>query len=164
MIKLIMDAMLISVFWFIAIYTLKMERIKGILLKKPNIIFGKKVVLLSKLIILIWMILEALIMIGSSLSIFITLRQILSMPFISHGLYLVHLFVLFTITRHLTSKVLEPEKYLVKSEKRAVTFGNGLVVLGISIIIFYFQSLFWGEMIWTRENYFNKLIRNSLGH
>lgn len=146
MIKLIMDAMLISVFWFIAIYTLKMERIKGILLKKPNIIFGKKVVLLSKLIILIWAILETLIMLGSSLSIFVTLRQILSMPIISHGLYLVHLFVLFTVTRHLTSKVLEPEKYLVKSEKRAVTFGNGLIVLGFSIIIFYFQSLFWGEM------------------
>lgn len=146
MIKLIMDAMLISLFWFVALYTLKMERIKGILIKKPKIIFGKKVVLLSKLIILIWMILEGLIMVGGSLNIFITLRQIMSMPFISHGFYLIHLLVLFTLTRHLTSKLLESEKYLVKSEKRAVTFGNGLFVFGISIIIFYFQSLFWGEL------------------
>lgn len=146
MIKLIMDAMLISVFWFIAIYTFKMERIKSVLVNKPKLIFGKKVVLLSKSIILLWMLLEMLIIIGSFFGHFVSIRTVLSMPIISHILYVGHLLVLFTTTRQITSKALETEKYLVKSEKRAVTFGNGLFVIGISIIIFYLQSLFWGEL------------------
>ncbi|PKM50637.1 MAG: hypothetical protein CVV02_10140 [Firmicutes bacterium HGW-Firmicutes-7] len=145
MIKLIMDAALISVFWFIALYTLKLERIEQIIITKPRVIFGRKIILLCKAIILFWMIIEAGILIGGNMNFFSFIRNIISAPVISHGLYIVNLFILFTSTRHLTGKALESEKYLLKSHRKAVTFANGLVVLSISIMVFYFQGIYWGE-------------------
>jgi hypothetical protein len=148
-----MDAMLISVFWFIALFTLKLDRIEQVIISKPKIIFGRKTILLTKAIVLFWMIIEAGLMLGGKLSFFEYVRTLLSVPIISHGLFLVHLFVLFTATRHLTGKALESEKYLLKANRKAVTFANGLVVISISIIIFYFQSLYWGEFkyIYSRQ-------------
>ncbi len=163
MIKLTLDAMLISIFWFVALYTLKTERIQAILVKKPKLIFHKKSIFAAKLIIFIWCIADILLVIVGNNFSFKIVSDIISMPGVSHALYLAHLFILFTMARNLTSKALETEKYLVKAEKRAVTLANGLFVLGMSVVLYFFQSTFWGELryIYSNNEEMNILLEGS---
>lgn len=155
--KLIADALLLSGFWFIALYTLKLSNIQKMAIKISDADSWHKVIKISNGLIILWILVEAGLMLDGSQIAFLLLRDIIDTPILSHSIFIANIVILFNAALTMSSKALETERYIIKAEKKAITFANGLVFLGISLIIYYVQSVYWGEFnyIYTKQGEIN---------
>ncbi len=114
-------------------------------IKNSEDLVWQKVILCSKCFVLLWIFVEVGLMADETSIVFLLLRDFISIPLISHLIFASNIVVLFSTAITMSSKALETEKYIIKAEKKAITFAIGLIVLGLSLIIFYVQSVYWGE-------------------
>lgn len=155
--KLITDALLISSFWFVALYTLRLSNIQKMAIKNSEDSIWQKAIMVSKGFIVTWIFVEVGLMADSASIIFLLLKDVINSPLLSHLIFVANMIVLFNAAITMSSKALETERYIIKAEKKAITFANGLIVLGISLVIFYIQSVYWGEFnyIYTKQGEIN---------
>nr|MDA3847553.1 hypothetical protein [Vallitaleaceae bacterium] len=77
---------------------------------------------------------------------FYALKEILSLSIFSRLLILAYLFMVFKGTIRLTRTILRTESYIIQSRINGIAFANGLIAIGLSVIVIYIQGALFGEM------------------
>lgn len=146
MLKLILDIALFSGIWFFAIYTFSLSHMERLAFRKKTSHFEKYLTIGSKIIIGIVMVLQILILFNRHWFVSRVLESALQTPPNTHIIYVSGAVVLFFSAIDMTMKALESERYLLKNQKKAIVWINGMLVLSAIVIVTFFQSLFWGQM------------------
>lgn len=144
MVRLIVDSILVSIMWYIAICSIKLDRIDKVVYRKSESMLEATSKLVSKILIGMIILLDIGFMIDKEIYLFIALKDVVNNPIESHILYVANMIVLMEGTTQITYKALQTERYMLKSQKRAISGISALLVLSISWITMFIQSIFTG--------------------
>ena len=129
--KLIADVVLISTFWFIAIYTMRVENIDQLAWKQEKLKVEKYFGWIAKILILLVFILEIVLGIGNYPLVLVEFRNLLKTPFISNIILLSNFWVIFYATRKISMVELIHEKQIEQQKKESLAFADGLILFGL---------------------------------
>jgi hypothetical protein len=148
----ISDGIIISIIWFIAIYTLKNQNKKNIISREEQSDCESKFNLFSHLLVLSVLIADIGLLIKNDSFIFNTLMDVYRIPIISMLLFMINIYIIYRGTRRIIKEVLIVEGDFVDSKIKVVSFVSGLFVLSITFVMFFIHCVFWGEFSYVYAN------------
>lgn len=166
MVDIFMNGIIAVVLFYAAIYTLKIEHINRINKHQENHNLFDSLYDLSNVTLFVIIMIQLGDALFPQLFLFEVLREIISLSIFNRLIQLMIFYMVFESTLRLSKVVLDKDPHLMSAMKESVAFASGMIALGLSVMVFYIQNAFTGQLmilyIGTEVNLVFELIVNGL--